>query len=107
MEGYLGQKPVDIKNHPMFSKYTTNDWAMLWIELYGQIDGDHHKAWVIDQVARILKGCKIIVEEASWDNGHTEYRYDLDEPSDTYTEWVKDMLGDYNERYDYNVGIAP
>lgn len=23
---------------------------------YGQIDGDHHKAWVIDQMVRILAG---------------------------------------------------
>lgn len=25
---------------------------------YGQIDGDHHKAWVIDQIIRILTGNK-------------------------------------------------
>jgi hypothetical protein len=23
---------------------------------YGQIDGDHHKAWVIDQMVRLLAG---------------------------------------------------
>lgn len=25
---------------------------------YGQIDGDHHKTWVIDQIVRILTGDK-------------------------------------------------
>lgn len=25
---------------------------------YGQIDGDHHKTWVIDQIVRILTGNK-------------------------------------------------
>lgn len=30
--------------------------AMNLILDYGQTDGDHHKAWVIDQVARILTG---------------------------------------------------
>lgn len=25
---------------------------------YGQIDGDHHKTWVIDQMVRILTGDK-------------------------------------------------
>lgn len=28
--------------------------AMSLLLSYGQIDGDHHKAWVIDQVARML-----------------------------------------------------
>lgn len=30
--------------------------AMKIIEQYGWIDGDHHKKWVLDQVARILLG---------------------------------------------------
>lgn len=25
---------------------------------YGQIDGDHHKTWVLDQIMRIIKGDK-------------------------------------------------
>ena len=25
---------------------------------YGQIDGEHRKAWVIDQAVRLLTGCK-------------------------------------------------
>lgn len=30
--------------------------ALAIIEQYGQIDGAHHKAWVIDQVVRALQG---------------------------------------------------
>lgn len=30
--------------------------AMTVIERFGQAEGDHHKAWVIDQVARELVG---------------------------------------------------
>ena len=51
---------------------------------YGQIDGDHHKAWVIDQIVRILTG-------------------------DKYKEWVKEYTYDEEtgECYGWNKGIAP
>jgi hypothetical protein len=51
---------------------------------YGGIDGEHHKAWVIDQMVRILAGERYpqIVAEAR--NG-----------------------GDGPETYDWNEGIAP
>ena len=53
---YLGEFPVDVSKHPEYSKWTPADWAMVFIEKYSGIDGDHHKTWVFDQVARILKG---------------------------------------------------
>lgn len=44
---------------------------------YGQIDGAHHKAWVIDQIVRILQG----KEYTDW-----VYNYEHDEQTgDTYT----------------------
>ena len=51
---------------------------------YGGIDGDHHKAWVIDQMVRILAG-------------------------DTYDQVVADAKAgeDGPETYDWDVGIAP
>jgi hypothetical protein len=112
MEGYKGETIVDMNTHPTFSKYTAIDWAMLWIERYSWIDGAHHKTWVFDQISRILKGTNVILKEASWENGHSEYRYDLDEPSDEYNAWVKEMLGNYDEEneeyeYSYDTGIAP
>jgi len=53
---------------------------------YSQIDGDHHKAWVIDQMVLALLG--------------TQKRYDA---------FVKDYKAgdDGPDTYDWNVGIAP
>lgn len=112
MKDYLGEKPVNPKTHPEFSKYTPTDWAMLFIEMYGQIDGDHHKAWVLDQVARILQGTKVIISEASWGNGHREYRFRVsDKLSPKYLTWRTKMLGEIDQNgdaeYGYEEGIAP
>lgn len=55
---------------------------------YGQIDGDHHKTWVIDQMVRILTG-------------------------DMYEKWVEDyQLNEDNpdepdDQYEWDTGIAP
>ena len=110
MDGYLGTTEVDVNQHPEYSKYTQADWAMLFIEKYGQIDGDHHKAWVLDQVARILKGTEVHVSQAKWDNGYTEDRFSVGPPSFKYLNWARDILGeeiDGEYEYDYNEGIAP
>jgi hypothetical protein len=111
LEGYLGRFAVDIKNTP-YADYTDKDWAMLFIEKYGQIDGAHHKAWVLDQVARILQGTPVVVEERRWKNGTREYDFDLAEPSKEYKKWVTEMLGKYDHElqeyeYDYDEGTAP
>lgn len=51
---------------------------------YGQIDGAHHKLWVIDQIVRILTG-------------------------DKYKEWVEKYTYDEEtgEYYTWDKGIAP
>lgn len=51
---------------------------------YGGIDGDHHKAWVIDQMVRILAG-------------------------DSYEDIIKEAKSgeDGAETYNWNIGIAP
>jgi hypothetical protein len=110
MEGYLGETPVDISTHPEFSKYTPADWAMLFISKYGQIDGEHHKTWVLDTASRILKGTPVVVKEARWSSGDSEYRYVLGEPSQDYLDW-REMMLDRDEsgkpQYKYYEGIAP
>ena len=53
---------------------------------YGQIDGSHHKAWVIDQMVKALCGSE------------EEYK----EWVAKYTEPLED--GDY---YEWDCGIAP
>jgi len=45
-------------------------WALDLAVRYGQIDGDHHKAWVIDQVVRLLAadGYNELID-SDWDTG--------------------------------------
>lgn len=50
---------------------------------YGQIDGGHHRIWVIDQMVRMLTG-------------------------DRYEQFVKDYCkGEDGEEYEWDTGIAP
>ena len=110
MEGYLGETPVIIETHPVFSTYTPSDWAMLFIEKYAQIDGEHHKNWVLDTTSRILKGTPVGVTLARWSNGEQEYRFRLGNPSKSYLDWREEMLGrdDTGEpQYSYEEGVAP
>jgi hypothetical protein len=61
------------------------DKALELMFRYSQIDGGHHKAWVIDQVVRILTG-------------------------DGYEEWVKEYCYDEEsgqKEYEWDEGIAP
>ncbi len=107
---YLVQEPVDIATHPVYSKYTPTDWAMYFLEHYGQIDGGHHKAWVLDQMARAIKGTPVIVECALWSDGQAEDRVWLGDPSTEYIMWRDTILGGHNgdeREYDYDEGIAP
>jgi hypothetical protein len=111
MAKYLGKTPVDVITHPEYSKYTNADWALYFIQMYGGIDGDYHKDWVLDQVARCLKNTPVEVFEAKWDDGQSEYRISTGNPSEEYKKWVESMLGKKNElgeyEYDYDEGIAP
>lgn len=53
----------------------------------GQIDGDHHKAWVIDQVVKALMGTE-----------------------EDYEEWIADYEGDPDDEdnyYSWDAGTAP
>jgi hypothetical protein len=104
---YLGEFAVDIEQSP-FAGWTTGQWALHYIGLYGGIDGDHHKAWVLDQVARILNGAPLNVVEAKWDNGDSEFRFDVGD-SETYRQWVVTLRAGENgpDSYDYSEGIAP
>ena len=88
MKDYLGETIVDIKDTP-YAEYTTKDWALYFISSYGQIDGDHHKAWVLDRVARCLNNAPIEIREAKWGNGYSEYRINVSSSKD-YEAWVKE-----------------
>jgi len=56
---------------------------------YGQIDGGHHKMWVIDQIMRIIK-------VGEYENFLKEYEYTDDEGKPTE-----------EQQYEWDVGIAP
>jgi hypothetical protein len=115
MSNYLGEFPVDVSKHPVYSKWTPSDWAMLFVEKYGQIDGGHHKTWVLDQVARILKGTPVVVVQARWTDHKPEDRFTVaSPPSEEYQNWVCDMKGPWVKtehyegfEYSYDEGIAP
>ena len=111
MKGYLGE--VDVTNDPVLNPFygaPSSVMALIFIGKFGGIDGSHHKDWVLDQAARILNGTPVIVNLASWDNGHTELRFTTGEASHEYHDWVLNMITDddgtvYEDAYD--VGIAP
>jgi hypothetical protein len=109
MTKYLGSNRCNVESTP-YCDYSTNDWILEYVERYGQYDGAHHKQWVLDQIARIVKGTKVIVNLAKWDDGTEEYRITLDEPSKEYIDWVETMRGnlvDDEYEYDYDEGTAP
>jgi hypothetical protein len=108
VEGYLGESKLDLSKTE-YKHYNSQMWALLWIQMYGGIDGAHHKTWVLDQVVRILKGTEVIVTLAKWENGHQEERFSLGEPPKEYWEFVQDTKDgeDGPDTYEYDFGIAP
>lgn len=75
---------------------------------YGGIEGDHHKAWVIDQMVRALTGCPMILKDAIDCNGIPYTFEDMGE-SQEYLEVVRDARKgeDGPQTYNWEVGIAP
>lgn len=109
MAEYLGEKIVDESTTP-YAGSTAADWALRFMFMYGQIDGAHHKQWVLDQAARILHGTPVIIKKASWSDGTTEYRFETGAPSLRYLQWVETYRGDFIDgeyEYSYDEGIAP
>jgi len=106
MDGYLGSTVVTDLTGTPYEGYTTKDWAVEYIQYYGQYDGGHHRLWVLDQVMRILKGTPVIVELKKWENGHEEYWFNTaEEPSQEYLDFVKEFEG--NDEFFWGTGIAP
>lgn len=106
MASYLGAIPVTNLAGTPYDGFTQSDWAMRYIERYGQIEGGHHKSWVLDQVARILKGTPVEVILDRWSDGKEEYNFVTAKiPSAEYLSWVEEMRGD--DEYNYDEGCAP
>ena len=106
---FLGEKIIPLSKTP-YADYTPVDWAMEYVGRYGGIDGAHHKTWVLDQVARILKGTRVVVKVASWKFGAVnkiEWRFETGKPSKKYLKWVEAIKNVDGEEYDYDEGLAP
>lgn len=84
------------------------DKALDYAVRYGQIDGDHHKAWVIDQIVRALTGCPMVEVDAKDANGHP-YTYEMQGKGDEYQRLIADARDgvDGPETYYWDTGIAP
>ena len=82
--------------------------ALGYARKYGQIDGDHHKAWVIDQMVRALLGCEMQTFDAL-DYQGKHYTFESQEESPAYLKWVAECKDgeDGPETYSWSVGIAP
>lgn len=105
MTKYLGEEIIEYKESP-YKNYKQKDWVLYFITNYGQIEGDNHKAWVLDQVVRIVNGTKVIIKLAKWDNGNQEYRIILDTPTKEYLQYVENYKNSAECSY-YDCGIAP
>ncbi len=103
---YLGETQMAVKDSP-FANYTPADWAMYYITRYGGINGDHHKAWVLDHASRALKGGQPVdLRLATWSDGYQEWRvYELSQ-TEEYWAWRRGDCDDGGE-YIYDEGIAP
>ena len=88
---FLGEEKLESCDGTPYEGFTPAQWAVNYIERYGQIDGDHHKLWVMDQVVRILKGTPVELKIARWDGGYHEYRPITGKPSVEYLQWVEVM----------------
>jgi hypothetical protein len=75
---------------------------------YGGTDGDHHKAWVIDQIVRALTGCPM-VGKTSVDCNGKPYSYEVQGESPEYVELVRQTCDgeDGPDTYSWDVGVAP
>ncbi|GGK61671.1 hypothetical protein Sme01_03490 [Sphaerisporangium melleum] len=75
---------------------------------YGSVDGDHHKAWTIDQMVRALTGCPMVTESAIDCNGDP-YEYETQGESEQYRTLVAAACDgeDGPETYGWDEGIAP
>ncbi len=73
-----------------------------------QVDGGHHKAWVLDQMVRALTGCPLI-EKSATDYRGQAYTYKGFGESELYQKFIaKHNAGeDGPETYEWDPGIAP
>jgi hypothetical protein len=70
------------------------------------VDGAHHKQWIIDQMVRALTGCPDVVRESR----DGSYTYETQGESEEYVAWRRAYEGDPDDEASYclwDEGIAP
>ncbi len=75
---------------------------------YAQIDGAHHKLWAIDQMVRVLTGCRYENQTMSDMDGKTLH-FEALGSSRNYEQFVRNHNccdGD-PEAYSWDIGIPP
>ena len=100
----------------MIENMDTKYWNMVYardkaLEIakdFGQTDGDHHKAWAIDQMVRALLDCPM-TEKKGTDWKGQPYTFLSMGESDNYRKFIAEAQNgeDEPETYGWNVGIAP
>jgi hypothetical protein len=72
--------------------------ALEFASRYASTDGDHHKLWVIDQMARALTGCPLeTVTATNWKGD--EYSYEAQGENEAYSRVASE--------WGWEEGIAP
>lgn len=61
-------KPEDLADRSRAPMEDRIVGALRFALAYGQIDGDHHKAWVIDQIVRVLSDDAYFALIERWEN---------------------------------------
>jgi hypothetical protein len=74
----------------------------------GQVDGEHHKAWAIDQMVRALTGCPMVEETAVSAQGQ-RYTYQTQGESEEYQRFIAEYKAgeDGPDTYGWEEGISP
>ena len=74
----------------------------------GGVEGEHHKAYVIDQMVRALTGCKY-GEQPFMDCNGKPYVANVLNESDEYQQFIKEHNDgeDGPDSYEWDVGIPP
>lgn len=87
---------MTVKSEARHDRGSTDDWLIVPVQVpendtdrvelatglaleYGQIDGDHHKTWVIDQMLRALTGdryAEVIADYRDGEDGPETYTWD-------------------------------
>lgn len=84
MKNSINELTLNLRRAQITELQNKIDEALCLIETFGNIDGSHHKTWLIDQMVRILTG-------------------------PNYDQWVKDKKDgeDGPDTYHWDCGIAP